>query len=105
AAGAGNLISGNSGFFWLGVLVNGGTGNSILGNSIFANGGLGINLGDHDGVTENDLVPGDPDTGANNLQNFPVLTSAVTVGTTTTITGTFNSTPNHNFRIEFFTNT
>jgi hypothetical protein len=41
--------------------------------------------------------------GANNLQNFPVLTSA-TSGSTT-IEGTLNSTPNTKFRLEFFANT
>jgi parallel beta-helix repeat protein len=47
------------------------TGNRILGNSIFSNADLGIDL-EHDGPTDND--PGD--TGANSLQNFPLLTSA-----------------------------
>ena len=46
----------------------------------------------------------DGDTGANNLQNFPVITSAVTNSTTTTIQGTLNSTANTRFRIEFFAN-
>ena len=49
------------------------TGNRLDGNSIHANEGLGIDLG-LDGVTANDLgAPPDSDTGANNLQNFPVL--------------------------------
>ena len=52
------------------------------------------------GVTTND--GGDGDSGANDLQNFPVLTSA-TSGTTT-IEGTFNSAPNTEFRLEFFSN-
>jgi hypothetical protein len=55
------------------------TGNRILGNSIFSKGGLGIDLvggsEDPDGRTANDGVP-DADTGANNLQNFPVISSA-----------------------------
>ncbi len=39
----------------------------------------------------------------NNLQNFPVLTTAVSDGATTiTIDGTLNSTANSYFRIEFF---
>lgn len=85
-------------------------GNAFLGNSIFSNGGLGINLlpaplGSEPGsvVTPND--PGDTDVGANNLQNFPVLGSAVTFGGGVTIQGTLNSTPNRAYRIDFFANT
>src|SRR6266446_2411551 len=40
----------------------------------------------------------------NNLQNFPVITSATANSTTTTIQGTLNSSPNTQFRIEFFAN-
>ena len=82
-----------------GVAVDSGTGNSILSNSIFLNGGLGIDLGPA-GVTPNDA--GDGDSGANNLQNFPVITSATLVGTSTAIAGTLNSTSNTIFRLEFF---
>ena len=46
---------------------------------------------------------GDGDTEPNNLQNFPVLNSAV-LGTGTTISWTLNSTPNTTFRVEFFAN-
>jgi hypothetical protein len=67
-----------------GVAITSGTGNPILTNSIFSNGGLGIDLGPA-GVTLND--PGDGDSGANNLQNFPVLTSANAAGTITKISG------------------
>ena len=69
-------------------------------NSIANNGLLGIDLGAN-GVTANDA--GDGDTGANNLQNFPVLTSAQVVSSTqVAIVGTLNSTANSQFRIEFF---
>src|SRR5207302_9043662 len=68
--------------------------------SISMNDELGIDLGD-DGVTLND--PKDPDIGANNLQNFPVLSSIFSDGTTTVITGTLNSDPNlTGFVLEFF---
>ena len=71
--------------------------NPILSNSIYSNGGLGINLS-IDGVTPNDA--GDADNGANNLQNFPVITAAQS-GSTRVI-GTFNSTASTTFRLEFF---
>src|SRR5205085_6799214 len=102
AAGAGNVIAFNNDD---GVSISSGTGNSVRANAIHDNGTtatqLGIDLGP-DGVTPNDA--GDPDTGANNLQNFPVLTSAVTSGGNTTIQGTLNSTTNTQFTIEFFAN-
>ena len=78
------------------------TGNQFFYNSIFSNAGLGINLG-LDGVTPNDS--GDADTGPNRLQNFPVLTSAVANGTSTTVQGTFNARPNFDYLFHFFSNT
>ena len=74
-------------------------GNSIHSNSIFSNGGLGIEL-DADGVNANDA--GDGDTGANRIQNFPVLTSASASGGNTLIEGTLNSSAGTNFTIQFF---
>jgi hypothetical protein len=80
--------------------------NAILGNSIFSNASLGIDLeapGDTGcGVTPND--PGDADTGPNNLQNYPVITSVTNSGGSTSIVGTLNSTANTMFRVEFFAN-
>jgi CSLREA domain-containing protein len=96
-AGAGNVIAFNVGD---GVFVESGTGNLIDPNSIYSNGGLGIDLGTN-GVIPNDA--GDPDSGANNLQNFPVLTSA-NQGSTD-IEGSLNSTANTQFTIDFFSNT
>ncbi|HEX6649549.1 MAG TPA: Calx-beta domain-containing protein, partial [Pyrinomonadaceae bacterium] len=53
------------------------------------------------GVTPNDL--NDPDTGSNLLQNFPVLTSVMALGGSTTIQGTLNSVPNTTYQIDFYT--
>ena len=77
-----------------GIAVTAGTQNGLRYNAIFSNGGLGIDLG-ATGVTGNDA--GDGDAGANNLQNFPVLTGAAGG-----VQGTLNSAPNTTFRIEFF---
>lgn len=84
-----------------GIAVLSGTGNLISNNSIFSNDGLGIDLGPT-GVTPNDS--GDFDTGANNLQNFPVLTSATSDENGTTIDGSLSSGANNSFIIEFFSN-
>ena len=96
--GAGNVIAFNA---LNGVDVVSGVNNAIVRNSIHSNGLLGINLGAA-GATANDN--GDGDGGANNLQNFPVLTSAVTTGSQITITGTLNSIALTSFRIEFYAN-
>ena len=99
AAGAGNLIAGNTGN---GVTITGTTsGNALLGNSLYGNGGLGIDL-NNDNITLNDA--GDPDTGGNGLQNFPVLTNASTGGGLLTLAGFLQSMANTGFRIEFFAN-
>jgi len=60
-------------------------GNRITRNSTWSNLGLGIDLGD-DGVTLDD--PLDPDSGANQQLNSPVLTSARHTPAKTTIQGT-----------------
>src|SRR5205807_994882 len=94
----------------------------ITENEIYGNEGLGIDLGNA-GITPNDNK--DLDTGPNNLQNFPVLTSAVRIprppiisgsnsleGNQTvpdpigaeslTINGTLNSTPNSTFTVHWY---
>jgi hypothetical protein len=110
-AGAGNLISGNaidgvhvyssfanSNFIQGntithngndGVLVDTGSGNGILGNVISDSGNLGIELVNN----------------GNHNQAFPVLTSAVSDGVSTTIEGTLTSTPRTDFTLEFFADT
>ncbi|WP_211206827.1 GEVED domain-containing protein, partial [Thiolinea disciformis] len=58
--------------------------NSVSHNTLFKNGGLGIDLAGN-GVTLNDAS--DSDTGANNLQNFPVFKSIYLVSGNLTLIG------------------
>ncbi|MEQ1607114.1 MAG: MBG domain-containing protein [Pyrinomonadaceae bacterium] len=101
-AGEANLIA-NNGSAGVGVAGGGGVRNTIRGNLIFNNMGLGIDL-NADGVTSND--PNDTDIGPNNLQNFPVLTSAYVSGSTKSIRGILNTTPSSSagYVIDFYTN-
>lgn len=73
-AAEGNTITNNNSGIIINTAVGGSTitGNKIARNSIFNNTTLGIDLG-NDGVTSND--DGDADVGANNLLNFPVITT------------------------------
>lgn len=78
---------------------------TIRGNSITADGvgtALGIDLNGAFAVQPND--PCDTDTGPNDLQNFPVITSAVISAGTVTIGGTLNSTASATFALDFFSN-
>ena len=97
-SGAGNKIAFNGA---QGILVSQGSGNVIRGNSIFSNAGLGIDLGAN-GVTANDA--NDSDTGPNQFQNFPVLTSVLSSSNSTTVQGSLTSLPNTAFQIDFYTN-
>ncbi len=64
-----NIVADSGG---AGVLIDATSlGNQVVGNAIHDNAGLGIDLG-ASGVTANDV--GDGDAGANDLQNFPVIT-------------------------------
>lgn len=106
APGDGNTIAFNTStgvvitdYFQDGNLVYHAANNSVRGNSIFANGLLGIDLGG-DGVTPND--PGDADSGPNNLQNFPVITSATVMGNTVVMTVSVNSRPNTTYTLDFY---
>ncbi len=97
-----NYISGNTIAYNgnTGILVLSGSQNNFYNNSFHDNGNLAVDLGNN-GVTLNDS--GDGDTGANDLQNFPVLTSAVTNGGTTTIKGTLNTSANtQSIQIDFY---
>jgi CSLREA domain-containing protein len=80
----------------------------LSGNRVFANAGLEIDLGltnatDNGllyGVTAND--PDDADVGANTLQNFPVVTSALGNGADVLIDFTLDSEAGKTFVLEFF---
>jgi len=76
-------------------------GNDVRLNSIYGNGGLGIDLGSN-GITPNSM--GGPNSGPNDLQNFPYLSSATSNGANTTVQGLLNSTPNANFVLDYYSN-
>lgn len=96
--GEGNRIAFNNGN---GVEIESGSRNTIEGNSIFQNLGLGIDLGNNDAVDPNDA--GDADTGANGLQNFPIIT-AVPANQAALVSVKFQTTPATPLRIEIFSN-
>jgi hypothetical protein len=105
-AGAGNIIAFNGGGGGVAV-ATGSTGNSIFGNSIFANEGIGINLigGTEDaatGVTTNDFP--DSDAGANNLQNYPVISEIAVSGEDRSVEGSLTSNPNTDYVLNFYSN-
>lgn len=98
-----NIIAFNNG---AGVIVRiNANGNPILQNSIYANVLQGISLNDSfpgipvpNDVGDADTVPG------NRGQNYPVLSLPVIAAGSATITGTLNSQPSKQYRIEFFAN-
>ncbi len=92
--GEGNAIAWND----VGVY-NYGMRNAIRGNPIFFNGSIGID-NDPAGVTLND--PLDADTGANELQNFPFISSVDYGSTSLTVHGILKSTPNVTFDLDFY---
>ncbi len=106
SANQGNIIAfnGKGGVNTSGIYLHldSGNNNSLLGNSIYSNVGIGIALSNED-VSSNDT--GDFDFGANSTQNHPVLSTAIGSDSEITITGTFNSTLNSFYRIEFFSST
>ncbi|MEW6130617.1 MAG: C25 family cysteine peptidase [Acidobacteriota bacterium] len=91
----------NSNHVGVQILDGGAIGNRVRGNSIYSNTGIGIDLGGL-GLTANDNC--DTDTGANGLQNFPILTSAGNDAGTTLIAGSLNSTASASFTLDFYAN-
>ena len=102
-AGDGNVIAFNdfSGVTVGSSLEDTSVSNSIRRNAIYSNGALGIDLGD-DGVSASDSL--DADTGPNNLQNFPAITSALATESTTRIVGSLKSFPNEEYTLDFYAN-
>ncbi len=78
----------------------GATGNSLRFNEIRDNVALGIDLGSDGSNDGNDNLDGD--FGANQMQNYPVLQSAVVSGSDLTVIGSLNSTPNTTFEIDLY---
>ena len=78
-----------------------GNGNAILRNSIYSSTGLGIDLSEN-GVTANDAL--DPDSGPNDLLNFPLLTAVFETPPGTLTTQFQLNVPAGSYRIEFFKN-
>jgi CSLREA domain-containing protein len=87
------------------VTVQSGTSNRISGNRMMDNRSLLTGLGQPidlggDGATPND--PCDSDSGANDLQNAPVLTHVYRTPTGVVVTGTLDSTASQPFTLEFY---
>lgn len=95
-----NVISCNGGD-GVSIITTSALRHQITRNSIYANGGLGIDLND-DGPDTNDS--GDPDSGPNDEQNYPVIDSAIANAGNITIYGKLNSLPGQNFTVEFYSN-
>jgi CSLREA domain-containing protein len=95
AAGAANELSAGKN----GVTVVSGTGNSIRGNSWGSFTGQAIDLA-NDGRTANDAL--DADSGANNRQNFPTLTSMTLGAGTVSFGGTLSAAANTQYTLDFY---
>jgi uncharacterized repeat protein (TIGR01451 family) len=94
----------------------GSTGNMIRLNSIYGNRGRGIRLADFKkslndtgryatdhGTRKVNRLP-DEDAGANNLQNFPVLSSMTSSGGMIALRGSLQSEPNKSYTLDFYAN-
>ena len=96
-AGSGNTIAYNPNN---NVVIIGGTGNRVLSNAIYSTERVNISLGGLGRQKPNDV--GDSDSGPNNYQNFPAISSVDIASNSATIKGNLNSTPNSQFTIQLF---
>ncbi len=95
--GAGNRVSYT--IRGIAIAANNAVGNTIFSNVFTGGYGYGIDLG-NDEVTRNDL--GDSDAGANNLQNFPIVTSVIRSSESTRVIGGLDSIASTEFTLQFF---
>jgi len=77
-------------------------GNRFTGSLIGGNDGAGIFLATSPSPISTPNDAGDGDQGPNGLQNYPVITEAVTDVSGTHVVGSLNSSPNTGFDLEFF---
>jgi hypothetical protein len=94
--GAGNTIAYNG---LRGIFAPESVAGSFFGNRIHDNGSLGIDI-DEAGPVENDAD--DEDLGANDVQNFPVLQSAIVSNGMLQVTGFLETAPSSDFTVEVF---
>lgn len=94
--GAGNRIGFNGA---AGINLASGTNNAVIANSIHSNAGLGIDVGPS-GITAND--PSDGDVGANQLQNYPLITSATLRSGVTAVSGILKSRPSTPYQVSVY---
>ncbi|MGR6798829.1 DUF4347 domain-containing protein [Sphaerotilus sulfidivorans] len=94
-------FSGQGGVYTAGIelLPTAGSSNLISRNTLYSNVGQDINLG-VDGLDGNDSL--DADSGANDLQNHPLLSSATLGAGTLRVLGQLDSAASALYRIEFF---
>ncbi|HEX5732816.1 MAG TPA: BACON domain-containing carbohydrate-binding protein [Blastocatellia bacterium] len=100
-SGAGNVIAHNGGD---GIHLVSGNRILISSNSIHSNESLGIDLSPSGVTANNDDTAASELARPNRGRNFPVLTSAITSGSSIVINGTLDSLPSTPFLIELFDN-
>ncbi len=105
APGEGNVVAfngGRPGWYPVGVTILSFSSNrvTVRGNRIYGNVSRGF-APDWAAAAPND--PGDVDTGANNLQNSPMITG-IDYGPPTVVHASFNSTPSTTFDVDFYAN-
>lgn len=83
------------------IAVSSGTGNTFLNNRFGDVSYMGIENTTWDGPNINDLQ--DADTGANDLQNYPVIAQAFAISGNLNVSGTFNGEANTTIEVEFYT--